>query len=455
MPRIPQVQTYIAPQTGPAQVLANPNMRDAEFQGMQQLASGIGQVANAASDYAQKLDNANYVAKSAEADRKVKTAWTKYQEQMLTNQAKPDEWAKGWDELYSKVSQDVDLKSLSPAARQRVQEQMKSFQSDSLNQISLQSTKQRIRNGQAEITTSAGLDLKNGDWQGYESKIKEGAKAGFFDPEAEMRLMEDGRKQFDFEQANKAINLDPFGALDAIESRSEKGEWNNFKALDENRRLALVREAKTAVSKERSDTIQSIVERQNGGEIISDAELDGMVQSRRLLATQVKWVQQQQKRAGNDPEMIVEYANLLTAIDKYQPSQDPTNEKFSALTAHQLKFPSELRSEIDRRLKEAKTNSAIKRKEGYEYVDNLLAGSFLGNIDRSQSGTGKPTDPADYLRAHQKAVDLRMQLDEFLRQNPGASGPEQLKFINQLTTKDRAKTGANLLDRSRSGTVKK
>jgi hypothetical protein len=362
MPRIPQVQSFIAQQTGPSQALANPNMFNAEAQGLQQLAAGISDVADAASGYAKKIENANYVAKSAEADRKIKTAWSAYQEQMLTSQAKPDEWTKNWQDTYSKVSQDVDLKSLSPSSRKRIEEQMKSFQADSTSQISLQATKQRIRNGQAEITMSAGLDLKNGDWASYESKIKEGAKVGFFDPETEMRLMEDGRKQLDFEQANKSINLDPFSALDAIESRSEKGEWNNFKAIDENRRFALIKETKTAISKERSETIQSIVERQNGGEIISDSELDGMVQSRRLLPTQVKWVQQQQKRAGNDPEMIVEYANLLTAIDKYQPSQDPTNEKFSALTAHQLKFPSELRSEIDRRLKDAKSNSAIKRK---------------------------------------------------------------------------------------------
>lgn len=453
MPTLPRADVFISRPTGPSQVLANPNMFDAEGEGLQRLGAGVAQAGNAVGNYALKMEHANYVAKSAEADRKVKTAWTAYQEQMATSPGKPDEWAKGWNDTYSKVAKDVDLNGLSKPSQERVKAQMLSFQADSTMQISGQATKQRIRNGSAEITASAGLDLKNGDWLGYETKIKEGAAAGFFEPAMEIRLIEDGRKQFDFEQANKAINEDAFTALDSLEAKSDGGEWANYKQLDENRRLSLVREAKQYISRDRAETVQSIVERQTNGEIISDAELDGLVQSKRLLPTQAKWALQQQKRQGRDPEMVVEYANLLSAIDKYQPTQDPTNEQFASLGAQQLKFPSELRSEINRRLNEAKNNSATKRKEGYDYVDSLLSGSFLGDINRSESGTGKPTYPAQYLRAHQRAVEIRQQLDEYLKAKPQSTGPEQVKFVNDITAKYRTEEGAGLLDKSRGGSM--
>lgn len=453
MPTLPRADVFIARQSGPSQVLADPNMFNAEAQGIQQLGVGISQAAQAANQYALKMDHANYVAKSAEADRKVKTAWTAYQEQMETEKATPEKWAKGWNDVYAKVSKDIDTSTLSKGAQARLQDQLASFQADSSSQISMQATKQRIRNGSAEITASAGLDLKNGDWLGYESKIKEGAAAGFFDPATEIRLLDDGRKQFDFEQANKAINENAFMALDALEAKSEGGEWANFKQLDENRRLSLVREAKQYIARDRSETVQSIVERQSNGEIISDAELDGLVQSKRLLPTQAKWALQQQKRQGRDPEMVAEYANLLSAIDKYQPIQDPTQSQFAELSAQQLKYPTELRSEINRRLGEAKTNSATKRKEGYEYLDSLLAGSFLGDIDRSQSGTGKPSNPVEYQRAHERAVYIRQQLDEFLKGKPAATGPEQVEMVNKLTAKYRAEDGANMLERSRASSL--
>lgn len=452
MAKLPRAEFFVAKQTGPSQVLADPGMFSAEGRGIQQLGAGISQVASTGMQITQRFEHANYVAKSAEADRKVKTAWTAYQEEMLTKPGKPDEWVKGWTDLSAKTLKDIDQTGLSAQSKERLKMQLASFQADATSQISLQATKQRIKNGAAEITASAGLDLKNGDWQGYERKINEGTEAGFFDPATQLRLMEDGKKQFDFEQANKAINENPFAALDALEAKSDGGKWANYKELDENRRLALVREAKTYISRDRAETVQGIVDRQNNGEIVSDAELDGLVQSGRILPTQAKWALQQQKRHGRDPELIVEYANLLSAIDKYQPNQDPTNATFAELSAQQLKYPAELRSEITKRLNDAKSNAATKRKEGYDYVDNLLSGHFLGNIDKSTSGTGAPTNKQEYLRAHQRAVEIRQQLDEFLKAKPGATGPEQVKFVNDLTAKYRTETGAGLLDKSKGGT---
>ncbi len=449
MPQIPRAAVFVAQQSGGSQVLADPNMFNAEGQGLQQLGAGIQQAAAGANEYAQKMDYAAYVAKSAEADRKLKTAWTSYQEQLETNAAKPDEWVKNWQQMSGKIEQEIDLGNMSKPMQARVKEQIASFNMDSASQISLQARKQQIANGRSEITSSASLDLKNGDWVGYETKIREGARAGFFDPATENKLIEQGRVDFDVEAANKAINLDPIAATAALEDLTEGGKWRNFKAVDENTRLSLLREARTATSNLRAETMQSFMNRRNAGELVSDAELQAAVDRKLMTPQQKTWIISAQKRSGDDPRLTVEFAAALREVDAYNKQQDPENMKFAELTARRSYFTADQQKELERRLnarmKPADTSNGeptvLKR------IDALLDGGFFGNISKHPASLGKlsgqPVNKLEYVKAYEENVRLKGELVEFLKKKPDASPMEQNEFIN-IKLKDIAVKNAGL-----------
>ncbi len=442
MPKIPQAGVFIARDTGPAGVLANPNMQDAEFAGMQQLGRGISQAGAALGEYAQKMEYASYVAKKNEADRKVKTAWTTYQEKMLTETATPETWAKGWNDMYAKVRKEVALDGLSKESRARVEAQMLDFQLDSTAQISAQATKQRIRNGQAEITASATLDLKNGDFESYEAKINEGAAAGFFDPAIQIKLMEEGRVQFDVENANKAINENPIAATSALEEKTDGGKWRNFKNVSENQRLSLLVEAKRRTSDLRAETSRGIYERRSNGELIEPQELEGLVAQGLMTPHQAKNVMSEQKRSGDDPEVMPKFSAALRAVSEYDPRKDPEKTQFAQLVQERAWFPADMKQELEKRLNAQVSLSSDKTVGDVSvrnYVNAMLDDGIFGDIGKFPANdakrAGKVRDPAAYQKAHATHVEIMGSLQQFMADNPTATPTQQREFVDgKLTT---------------------
>lgn len=441
MPRLPNQGVFIARDTGPSQVLANPNMLDAEFEGMQQFGRGVSSAANDLAQIAHKMEYGNYVAKSAETDRKVKTAWTAYQEKMTTEPGSPEKWAKGWNDMYAKVRKDVPLEGLSKSSRLRIEQQMADFQMDSTAQISAQATKQRIRNGAAEITASASLDLKNGDWHGYEAKINEGASAGFFEPSMQIKLLEDGRVQFDVEGANKAINENPIAATDALEAKTDGGKWQNYKNVSENQRLSLLVEAKRRTSDLRAETSRGIYERRSNGELIEPGELEALVGQGLITPHQSKNIMNEQKRSGDDPAVMPKFSAALRSVSDYDPRKDPEKTQFAQLVQDRAWFPADMKQELEKRLNAQVSLSSDKTVGDVSvrsYVNAMLDDGIFGDIGKfpaDDKKAGKVRDPSAYQQAHATHVEIMGSLQQFMSENPTATPTQQREFVDgKLTT---------------------
>lgn len=436
MPTLPRADIFIARPTGPAQVEADPNMFAAEGRGLQQLGAGISDAAQAGAQIALKFEHARFVSKSAEADRKVKTAWTAYQEQMATSPGKPDEWVKGWNDTYAKVSKDVDMTGLSKPAQMRLQEQMKAFQAESTASIGLQATKQSFKNGAAEITASASLDLKNGDIMGYERKINEGAAAGFFDPATQNKLLEQGKIDYDVEQANRAINDNPITAVDALEEKTEGGNWKNFKNVSENQRLSLLTEAKRKTSTLRAETSQAVYERRGAGELIEPEELQLLVEKKLLTANQAKGIMQEQKRSGDDPAVIPRFSQALRDVSNYDPRKDPAKEQYAKLVQERGWFPGDMKQELEKQLNaqvKLSGDSTAGDTAVRSYVNKMLDDGVFGDIGKfpatDAKRAGKIRDPQAYQKAYSTHVEITGALQDFMVKNPKATPTQQMEFV--------------------------
>jgi hypothetical protein len=411
--------------------------------GMQSIAQGLSDVSDVAKQFADRKQNAINAASAANAQMQMEKAANDYQIEMshMVDDPGPDgktaeeKWTPGWDDKSSKLKGSLlaDPK-ISRAVKDHLEVTLSNQIGQTSQQIATQANTRTIQRQKAKLTNVAEYMYQNGAKEKGDIAIDAMAEHGLIFPEEAYRLKEKGHEAADFQTVNKAINQDPFGALDALQEQDKKGDWTNFTDLDENKREALKVEATRATSAIRHETVNGLMDRINQGEIIGKDELQSLVDQRHLKATEMKWVLQQQKNAGGvSAENTAKFAEILTSIDNYDPLKDPTHQKRAELFGQALQFPTQYRDEIKRELEkrlkpETRTAAEHNMMDVRTYIGELRHGGLFGDTTLEN---GKPHRPKEYQAAFQTELELRSALKSFVAENPKADILEQRDFINK------------------------
>lgn len=423
--------------------------------GMQAIAQGIGQLGDVASRFAERKQDAINVAASADAEMQMQKAFNDYQIEMThatdTDPYTPAEktWVTGWDKKATTLKgQLLSNPEVSPAVKQHLEIALTHIAGESSMRIATQANTRTIQRQKAKLTNVADFLYSAGDKEKGDIPIDTMAEHGLIFPEEAVQLKNKGREMADFQTVNKGINSDPIKTLDDLNAKDSSGDWKNFDDLDENKREALKVEALRQIGTIRHDTVNDLVDRTNSGEIIGKDELQSLVNQRRLKATEMKWVLQQQKAGKFDPEMNSKFAGMLTAIDSYDPVKDPTHEQRAELFGQALQFPAQYRDEIKTALdKKLKPDAALKDSataDAKRYIGELRAGGYFGDTSVTQ---GKANNPKEFQAAYSQELDLRNALKGFITDNPKADAGAQRDFLNaKVRTMKTATAAAPLLN---------
>lgn len=378
-------------------------------------------------EFAVRKQNATNAMDLLAGDLAMKKSLADYQDQMA-REPDPDKWVPGWDDQLQKTKAAVlENPKLAPVVKEHLTNAFTEFGSVSSSQIKTQANVRDIQQKKAIGMVYANTFWDAGQFEPGEYALDQMREHGLISDVEQAQLLAKGHTQVAQALVNRGINQDPIGTMDKLDEKTKSGDWANFDGLDENQREAFKVEARRATSALRAETINSIGDRRNAGEIIPKDELQSLVDQRKLTAYQMKWVLQEQSRQGFDPLMTKAFADHLTAVDAYDKTSDPTNEKFAELTADRLKFSADLRAEAKSRL-DAKLNPTatnIMTKDANHFIDEMTEKGVLGPTTTDK---GRPTQVA---ATYAQNVQLKRELSEWVKANPGKSPVDQVAFIRQ------------------------
>lgn len=434
----------------------------APARGAQAIAGAVGELGDRMADLAQRLQAAKNAATQADAERQMQQSFADYQNKLATSNDE-EKWVPDWQAQLNQTKQGIfSGTNLPPEVRRNLEQRFLDFQQKTEVSVQTQATARTIERQTTKLQNAAEYMWRAGDYERGAVFIDQAAKAGLMTPEAADALKMKGGEIVDMSNVQSLILKYPSSASDWITAKNKDGSWENFSHLTEQQRYEMVRRARVAASAERTATVQDFVERQQAGSLIPQDEIDRAVKANKLTATQGRWVMQNQRRLGRDPNLVTDYAETLREVDRYDPAQDPTNERFAALHARMLQFPEDWQQEVNRRLQKARnpTSDTARERDANAYIDRLYASNMLGDI-RDQPAKlpngdpnpkeGEPFDKAAFLAANERVVHLKSQLAAFLAAHPKASPEEQTAFLNALLRTDRTKQGATPLLNGISG----
>ena len=170
--------------------------------------------------------------------------------------------------------------------------------------------------------------------------------------------------------------------------------------------------------------------RMQSGEIIGDKEIDGLVKTKVIKASEAKYIKQERNRLTPDPNHELKYANFLTAINQYNRQDDPKNEQFAYLSTQLLGYSAGeqqfLKQQLNKRYNE-KPDSIESGSAAEKYVSTIYQKGLLGNTSMVK---GKPVNEAQARNAAKALVTIGANLKQYLKQNPNASVQDQIEFID-------------------------
>jgi hypothetical protein len=396
------------------------------------LGGAIARAGEVANEFSQRLQAATNAAAEVDAQVKMRQAQDDYQRELATNQDTKT-WVPGWQKKVTDLREEVlGNEDLSPQARDKLTNQFKDFTQTSTSQVATQANVQGIRNKTRLLLNAADDAWDSGDFEAGSQPVLTAVQVGLLSDSQAQGILKKGQTQADFANVNRGLNVDPITTLDALNDKTDGGRWRNFKGLDENQREALKGKADTAVNKLRADTLQGIYDKQNNGQLMSQDDLQTLVDDRKLAPGTMKAILAQQAKIGKKPEVpeLERYSNLLTAASNYNPDSDPNNEQRANIIAQMAELQPTYRDEVKASLDRAtnKTGENSRTADGNNYIDELVRGGFLGNTKLAPDGS--PYEPAQARQAYQRKIELRDALRDFVRANPKSTAKEQFNFLN-------------------------
>lgn len=428
------------------------------------LGAGIASLGEPIAAFALKKQEAVNYGMLADAERQMKEGFMLFQDELARN-GDEKTWTALWQKKVGEIEANLKMGDMPPAVRDRLSPALKDWQMMTTAQVQQQATAREIDRSKANVMAAAELDLKQGDVEAYVSKIRGGEARGLFDPREAEQLVGAGETNAEYYQATNLILTDPIAAMDALTEKNDGGKWANFGKLDEPRRKTLVDSANVAMQRSRAETYQGLIDRMNGGELIGDKELDELVARKLFTPTQARDVKRNQAKGGGLASgQAGKFAEVLVAINGYDPKADGTMERYADLAVSVATLPPGLKEDAYAQLKEKRDpasplNSQVARDSMEQVSQAFNAGLYGAWKQRVVGASGQweeKTDPKAYAAAMEKRVKIEDNLTRFFRENPKATRADAFKFVSDLNADDVAKQGMALFtapDVSRAASI--
>lgn len=402
-----------------------------------QVGQAIGSFAPVIQQFGIRKQQAINEAQAVDVQVRMQKGFDEFQSEMAQE---PDEtkWTEMWDKKSANLQQSLFAgpEKITPGVKRNLENNFKAWSQGRASAVKGQADIRAVQRSKAKFETAANYYYENQNFEEGDKVVDSMVNAGLLFKEQAGTMKENLRAAGEFQFVKRAINVDPIVALEELEDQTEGGRWRSFTHLNEDTRLALTKQARIEVSNKRSETVQGLQSRMQAGEVLTNKELDSLVDQKLLLPTQKKWIQDNQTRTTRQAGLPVDFAKALRDIDAYDPSQDPTKEKFAQLVADRSYFPTDMSQELEKRMNSRldPASTANGDKEVLQYIDALLDGGFFGDVGKNAStavrNPGKPRNPTEYQRAFETNVEMRQSLRQFLLENPKATPVQQREFIS-------------------------
>lgn len=365
------------------------------------------------------------------AQLQMENAHADYQAQLSRN-PDPSTWVDGWQKQAEKLKTAVLTDKLAPVVRDQLANQLNNFTTTTALQVKTQANAEDIRQQKDKMMLVANTAWDGGQFEKGEYAVDAMQKNGLISDVKATELKQKGQSQATI--ANVAIDSakDPIIALDDLNAVDKNGDPTFYKALNPNERAVLVNKTEAAVNKVRTDTLQGLYDRQNGGEILKAVDLQPLVDSQKLNAGQMKAILAQQASQRNKlvPPSAEAFMKVSRVIDTYDPAADAHNGfalKFW-ITDQMAGMPEVYRSEVgkafDRRVNS--TGESQKTSDAFSYLSHVVSLGTLGNVKQDAGG---PVDQKGAEEAYFRESTIRGELTRAVQASPNMSNEDQLKFI--------------------------
>jgi len=206
--------------------------------------------------------------------------------------------------------------------------------------------------------------------------------------------------------------------------------YKNLPEMSPSDRIQLINKAEIAANKYRVQQTDDIIKRMQSGEVVGDKEIDGLVKSNVIKASEAKYIKQERNRLTPDPNHQIKYADLLTQINMYSREDDPKNTNFAELSTKLLAYSGSeqqfLRQQLNKMYNQ-KPDSTENGVAATKYLSAIYNKGLLGNISMVK---GKPANEAQARNAAKAFSIIGANLEQFRKQNPSATVQQQIEFVD-------------------------
>jgi len=179
----------------------------------------------------------------------------------------------------------------------------------------------------------------------------------------------------------------------------------------------------------RTQTMDDLVARRANDEILTwKDDLEPLVKRKILKATQAEYLLDEQARSGDDPATNERGAMMLTAIDAYNPTNDPNNTQITQLGLDLVGLPAFIKSEGERRLKAKTTRTATEanRSTADARLASIYNSGHWGSLRKFQ---GTPLNAVEYNEANKTFAQEKAALSQWIDEHPKAGEKEILDYV--------------------------
>lgn len=238
------------------------------------------------------------------------------------------------------------------------------------------------------------------------------------------------------------INQQPIESVDWLKETVKDKDGNDVKDKDgfkvyknipdmsASDRIQLINKAEIAANKYRVQQTDDILKRMQAGEIVGDKEIDGLVKSNIIKASEAKYIKEERNRLTPDPNHQVKYADLLTQINMYSREEDPKNINYAELSTKLLAYTGSeqqfLRQQLNKMYNQ-KPDSTENGVAATKYLSAIYNKGLLGNISMVK---GKPANEAQARNAAKALAIIGSNFEQYRKQNPKATVQDQIDFID-------------------------
>lgn len=458
MPTVPLVN-FPTPNgnAGTSNVRANPGMLDGVFNAQQRLGGAVEGIGQEGTELATRVKAATDTAYVIGAQTKLETTTEGFKAWTLEH---PDTstWGDELDARMQAAKEDVQAGAgnLGHMAKLHLTTQLGAWQERTKAQANIWQTEQSIHNAAGVAQEGINAAVANNDADSAHAIIATAVSHGVIHPTVGAAMAKRVTNGIATNQANAAIEADPFTAPDLLNAKNADGSYKNFPGLPQPARVTMLFRANKLASETRSATLKEWQ-----GNVIAAQQGQGPMPDKES-------VMQEAERQGISPKSIEAlfkpkktfdpgtYADLRSKIvAHYDPMKDTDNSERAALTeqVYAANFPaqtqSELLTDIENKSKPDHVYNSPMFKDAMQVNDKNFTlgvyGKYETKVKNQTTGEVRTIlNPSTLRQAEETKARVTDALVNFLKQKPEATHDEVTKFLAGTYRNQAAQAGAQL-----------